>query len=1088
MLFFSMAGMACGLLLGVYHGDKLKVKDCLDSVFFHSHRVYHEKALFTEAAAGALASRQHPMSLSQWERASSSSQGSVMAKHFQVMSAAVSATAHFVGRAACSATDLDATILASKACRLKAASRRSSCRPPTSPAATALVAAVLPLPAEPEAPSAPARSASPSVAGAREPAHCFTPPRRPCSLQPRSEPAQPRTDLVGRRKSLAERIEARGLSPPACWDIGRECGPPDPPALDKAEGSGRVRHQMQAFAAAVLHRWIPMSSWCSKPRKVKVGDQWLVKPPSPRRPLRPWVKAKAKARPVKKQLTAKAKAKKKELAMGWRRRKRVKASTHKHLEGSKNAEPVPSGQRVPPWECTPCSDSLKRKVVNFGFRSSCPVCKRSAPPETLLKQEAQRAAAQVEKRKAAGIGSCQFFNLSSDDGDEKQPVDELLDWLKKANEDKNKDTHKQKEANPAREGPLESTAQLGASLQALIDKATKKDQLTELIQYLGPLMKAPRSAESMGRLQALHSQASEDIDKTEKELEQLRSLQRRTIHLPQPSRIGGEAAGEVLPQPSRIGGKAAGELKEDDDFEFAEIPPFPLLGSAVSPSADDEGAAEMASPAVDASGCPATHEDFDAMASICIEAIGKDRSEAMRRIKGFSERFGVEEEWQSTFGRMFEKPPDAARGALLAAHAASGLAACHSRAGVRMLRAAEGLLRAAIVELGSKAVPPPSPAAAAPSPRRQRPRGRGGRGAGPPPYGSGPDGGKQEQRHNGGGGAAAAGTLGGGPGAQAAAAARQAPPRARSAVAAREGPVADGMATHVDSRGDLQPVDSAGERQQPAAAAAVGRAAVKGQAKEVVPPTEVVQQQVQRTLERLASMKSRGKSDEFIALSRENEVDISLQLIVRKAPRDPWLNAWPPVARHDAFDALLDANVGKIPGRHGAEQIEAAEYSLRAEQWPDRLVLPSALRVSNGPSVAAAFVSGPPLPPAGWEELATKTRGKSIREIEEAQAQIQASMREVSQAAAWSDAPAPAQRGQLSARSAFGRASSNPPAAIASAGLNRRRRDEKIRQENLAFDRRLQSVRAVITPRKTAAADIPKLSGRSRLMALPPEA
>jgi len=45
MLFFSMAGMACGLLLGVYHGDKLKVKDCLDSVFFHSHRVYHEKVL-----------------------------------------------------------------------------------------------------------------------------------------------------------------------------------------------------------------------------------------------------------------------------------------------------------------------------------------------------------------------------------------------------------------------------------------------------------------------------------------------------------------------------------------------------------------------------------------------------------------------------------------------------------------------------------------------------------------------------------------------------------------------------------------------------------------------------------------------------------------------------------------------------------------------------------------------------------------------------------------------------------------------------------------------------------------------------------
>ncbi|CAK0822572.1 unnamed protein product [Prorocentrum cordatum] len=401
-------------------------------------------------------------------------------------------------------------------------------------------------------------------------------------------------------------------------------------------------------------------------RQVKVGDQWLVKP---------WVKAKAKARPVKKQLAAKAKANKKELATGWRRRKRVEASTHKHLEGSKNAEPVPSGQRVPPWECTPCSDSLKRKVMNFGFRSSCPFCKRSAPPETLLKQEAQRAAAQVEKRKVISQNREEFIKMrdtrrqqasaaSSSSTSPATTVTRRNQWtssltrLKKANKDKIKETQKQKEANPAREGPLESTAQAGSSLQALIDKATaKKDQLTELIQYLGPLMKAPRSAESMGRLQTLHSQASEDVNKTEKELEQLRGLQRRTIHLPQPSRIGGEAAGEVLPQPSRIGGKAAGELKEDDDFEFAEIPPFPLLGSAVSPNTDDEGAAEMASPAVDASGCPATQADFDAMASICIEAIGKDRSEATRRIKGFSERFGMEAEWQSTFGRMLEKPP-----------------------------------------------------------------------------------------------------------------------------------------------------------------------------------------------------------------------------------------------------------------------------------------------------------------------------------------------------------------------------------------------------------------------------------------------
>ncbi|CAK0893365.1 unnamed protein product [Prorocentrum cordatum] len=73
---------------------------------------------------------------------------------------------------------------------------------------------------------------------------------------------------------------------------------------------------------------------------------------------------------------------------------------------------------------------------------------------------------------------------------------------------------------------------------------------------------------------------------------------------------------------------------------------------------------------------------------------------------------------------------EAARGALLAAHAAAGLAAGHSPAGVRLLRAAEGLLRAAVAGLRSPAAEPPPPApGAAPAPlRRRRRRGRGGRG------------------------------------------------------------------------------------------------------------------------------------------------------------------------------------------------------------------------------------------------------------------------------------------------------------------------------------------------------------------------
>ncbi|CAK0833617.1 unnamed protein product [Prorocentrum cordatum] len=71
---------------------------------------------------------------------------------------------------------------------------------------------------------------------------------------------------------------------------------------------------------------------------------------------------------------------------------------------------------------------------------------------------------------------------------------------------------------------------------------------------------------------------------------------------------------------------------------------------------------------------------------------------------------------------------EASRGAVLAVHAAAGLATAGGlRSAARLLRAAEGLLRTAVAELGT---PPASPAVdhgGPPKvPRRRRPRGRGG--------------------------------------------------------------------------------------------------------------------------------------------------------------------------------------------------------------------------------------------------------------------------------------------------------------------------------------------------------------------------
>ena len=70
---------------------------------------------------------------------------------------------------------------------------------------------------------------------------------------------------------------------------------------------------------------------------------------------------------------------------------------------------------------------------------------------------------------------------------------------------------------------------------------------------------------------------------------------------------------------------------------------------------------------------------------------------------------------------------EASRGAGLAVHSAAGLALTHSRGAARLLRAAEGLCRAAVAILGTTGVSlptsQPAEAPAARPPRRRRPRG-----------------------------------------------------------------------------------------------------------------------------------------------------------------------------------------------------------------------------------------------------------------------------------------------------------------------------------------------------------------------------
>merc|ERR1719450_2096740 len=125
------------------------------------------------------------------------------------------------------------------------------------------------------------------------------------------------------------------------------------------------------------------------------------------------------------------------------------------------------------------------------------------------------------------------------------------------------------------------------------------------------------------------------------------------------------------------------------------------------------------------------------------------------------------------------------------------------------------------------------------------------------------------------------------------------------------------------------------------------------------------------------------------------------------------------------------------------------------------------------------------------EQLAAQTQGLSIKEIEEAQAQIQARMREAQRLEAWSSDQGDSlhrlsgQRGSASASQSRSRWSSmsprQTPVVRSHAEVNRKRRDEKIRQENCSFLRRLENVKSSFTPR-VMSNQIRKLSPCSRLL------
>mmetsp|Transcript_16005 Transcript_16005/g.37739 ORF Transcript_16005/g.37739 Transcript_16005/m.37739 type:complete len:175 (-) Transcript_16005:98-622(-) len=123
------------------------------------------------------------------------------------------------------------------------------------------------------------------------------------------------------------------------------------------------------------------------------------------------------------------------------------------------------------------------------------------------------------------------------------------------------------------------------------------------------------------------------------------------------------------------------------------------------------------------------------------------------------------------------------------------------------------------------------------------------------------------------------------------------------------------------------------------------------------------------------------------------------------------------------------------------------------------------------------------------EQLARETQGLTIKEIEEAQASIQARIRETRRVEA---IRAPDSSRRVVAASPrvvnyMGQAPGNRGAAVplhtAHSATQRRKRDVQIRDENAAFLKRLESVRSSFSPRMSnPSTQIPRLSPCSRLL------
>ncbi|CAK0820577.1 unnamed protein product [Prorocentrum cordatum] len=269
----------------------------------------------------------------------------------------------------------------------------------------------------------------------------------------------------------------------------------------------------------------PADRWRSPPRRVKVGGQWLPKPPQPAKIRIPWRRVESSAPAADNVKSAKVFEKKaKKRKQKDQSARNPFANLKGHIDGSQKWKLKDC--QLQKWKCEDCAKRLKKKVVLFGFRVQCPFCRRLPPSPIREKQmaairkinreefERQRALRkQLASATAASPSTCPKVTV--------QRARKKNAFLKKIKQKRKHIQGKQamgvKPSVPQAEGVMVKKTEKDRQLEDIDAMAsqqqTTKDNLSELIESLQPaLHKGTEEAQSS--VKALTQQAEKTLTNT----------------------------------------------------------------------------------------------------------------------------------------------------------------------------------------------------------------------------------------------------------------------------------------------------------------------------------------------------------------------------------------------------------------------------------------------------------------------------------------------------------------------------------------------------------------------------------------------